>query len=184
MQNQYQEEQTKMTKTIEALKRELATIRAGRANAAILDRVSIEYYGAQTPLAQVASISSPDPRTLVIQPWDMGCLKLIEKEIIAAELGINPQNDGKVIRMCFPPLTEERRKEFIKQVKKIAEESKVTIRNVRRDALEVYKNQKKKSEITEDDYKVIEDDMQELTEKFSKEIDAIAEKKEKELMEL
>lgn len=184
MQNQYQEEQTKMTKAVEALKRELTTIRAGRANAAILDRVSIEYYGAQTPLSQVASISSPDPRTLVIQPWDMGCLKLIEKEIIAAELGINPQNDGKVIRMCFPPLTEERRKEFIKQVKKIAEESKVTIRNIRRDALELYKNQKKKSEITEDDYKIIEEDMQELTEKFSKEIDAVSEKKEKELMEL
>lgn len=184
MKNNYPEQEQKMTKAVEALQREFSAIRAGRANAAVLDRISIEYYGASTPLAQVASIASPDPKTLVIQPWDIGCLKLIEKAINESDLGINPQNDGKVIRIAFPPLTEERRKDLTKQVKRISEDAKVSVRNIRRDAMELFKDQKKKSEITEDDFKVMEEEMQQLTEKYTKDIDAITAKKEKELMEV
>jgi ribosome recycling factor len=173
-----------MTKTIEVLGHEFATLRAGRANAAVLDRVSVEYYGAQTPIAQIASISTPEPRTLVIQPWDGGALKAIEKAIQISDLGINPQNDGKVIRLIFPQLTEERRHELIRQVHKYAEEGKVALRNIRRDAIDAYKTLKKKSEITEDDLKDIEKDFQELIDKHCKDIDALVGKKEKELMEV
>jgi ribosome recycling factor len=173
-----------MDKTIEVLGHEFATLRAGRANAAVLDRVSVEYYGAQTPVAQIASISTPEPRVLVIQPWDGGALKAIEKAIQVSDLGINPQNDGKVIRLAFPQLTEERRHELIRQVRKYAEESKVALRNIRRDAIEAYKALKKKSEITEDDLKDIEKDFHELIDKYCKDIDALVGKKEKELMEV
>ena len=182
MKGNYPEIDQKMTTTMDVLHSDFATIRAGRANAAVLDRITIEYYGAETPLAQVAAISSPDPRTLMIQPWDASCLKLIDKAIQMSDLGINPQNDGKVIRLAFPPLTEERRRDLIKQVKKLAEEAKVAIRNVRRDAIEKAKAQKKKSEITEDDYKIVEVDIQEMTDKYCKEIDVEAAKKEKELL--
>lgn len=184
MQSEYKEFEGKMQKTIEVLKREYATIRAGRANPAILDRISIDYYGTPTPLQQVASISSPEARTLIIQPWDASVIKAVEKAILVSDIGINPQNDGKMLRLNFPPLTEERRKELIKQVFRFAEEAKVAIRNVRREAIEIFKAQKKKSEITEDDFKVSETDIQEMTDNFCKEIDVVAHKKEKELLEI
>lgn len=180
----YPEIEEKMTKRVNGFLGELKTIRAGRANASILDKVSIDYYGTMTPVAQVGSISVPEPRTLVIQPWDASVLKEIEKAINASEIGITPQNDGKVIRMNFPPLTEERRKELVKQVKKYTEEAKVQIRNVRRDAMDDYKKQKKDGDITEDDLKGIEKDIQNLTDKFIKEIDDICADKEKEIIEV
>lgn len=172
----------KMKKTTEVLGNEFDSVRAGRANAAVLDQIRVDYYGTPTPINQIATIATPDPRTLSITPWDSTALKHVEKAILESDLGINPQNDGKVIRLVFPQLTEERRKELIKLVKKYAEESKVAIRNIRRDAVEYYKAQKKKSEITEDDLKDIEKDMQKFTDDYIKEIDAIAEKKEKELL--
>lgn len=180
----YPEIEEKMNKRVDAYHSELKTIRAGRANASVLDKVVIDYYGSPTPVAQVGSISSPEPRMLVIQPWDMTILKEIEKAILKSEIGIAPQNDGKVIRLNFPPLTEERRKELVKQVKKYAEEAKVQVRNVRRDALEDYKAKKKNSEITEDDLKNAEKDIQNLTDKFIKEIDDITAAKEKEILEV
>ena len=172
----------KMQKTIEVVKSDFASVRAGRANAAVLDRITVSYYGTETPIQQVASISVPDPRTLVIQPWDGTLLKAIEKAIQVSDLGINPQNDGKVIRLAFPQLTEERRKELTKQVKKYGEGGKVAIRNIRRDAMEKFKAAKKKSEITEDDLDEYEDDMQKLTDKRCKEIDELTAAKEAELM--
>ncbi len=184
MKGNYAEQEHKMKKTVEVLLHEFGTIRAGRANAGVLDRVTIDYYGTQTPVHQVASISSPEPRVLVIQPWDGSTLKAIEKAIQASDLGINPQNDGKVIRLSFPPLTEERRRDLIKQVHKLSEDAKVAIRNIRRDAIEYYKGLKKKSEITEDDLKIAEDDVQKLTDQYCKDIDAAAVKKEKELLEV
>ncbi len=184
MKQQYAEHEAKMKKTIDVLSHELSTLRAGRANAAVLDRISVDYYGAPTPLAQIASISTPEPRTLTIQPWDASALKLIDKAIQTSDLGINPQNDGKVIRLVFPQLTEERRKELVKQVHKFSEEAKVAIRNIRRDAMEKFKDLKKKSEITEDDLRDVEKDLQEVTDKFCKDIDTMSGKKEKELMEL
>lgn len=180
----YPEVEGKMEKRIDGLVSEFKTIRAGRANASVLDKISVEYYGAMTPINQVGSISSPEPRLLVIQPWDTTLLREIEKAINKSELGITPQNDGKVIRLSFPPLTEERRKELVKKVKKYSEEAKVQIRNIRRDAIEMYKKQKKNSEITEDDLKDIEKDIQELTDKCIKEIDSVTEDKEKEITEL
>lgn len=174
----------KFGKTIEAVKREFASIRAGRANASVLDRISVEYYGAKTPIAQIASISTPDPRQLLIQPWDASALKGIEKAILASDLGINPQNDGKCIRLSFPQLTEERRKELTKQVRKYGEDGKVAVRNVRRDALEQFKAKKKSGELTEDDLKDAEKEMQTLTDKACKEIDRITSEKEAELMSL
>jgi ribosome recycling factor len=173
-----------MQKTVEVLTSEFAGVRAGRANPSVLNKITIEYYGTTTPVNQLATISTPDPRTLVIQPWDASVLKPIEKAIQASDLGINPQNDGRVIRLVFPQLTEERRKELAKQVKKYAEEAKVAIRNIRRDAMEKYKTQKKKSEITEDDFKNIEKDVQKITDDFIKDIDDLAAKKEKELFEI
>ncbi len=172
----------KMRKTIEVVKSDFASVRAGRANAAVLDKILVEYYGVPTPLQQVASISTPDPRTLAIQPWDGSLLKAIERAILTSDLGINPQNDGKVIRLSFPQLTEERRKELTRQVRKYAENGKVAIRNIRRDALETYKDQKKKSIITEDQFKEYEEDLQTMTDKRCKEIDGLTAEKEKELM--
>ena len=180
----YPEIEEKMNKRVEGFNGELKTIRAGRANASVLDKVAIDYYGSMTPVAQVGSISSPEPRMLVIQPWDVSILKEIEKAILKSDIGIAPQNDGKVIRLSFPPLTEERRKELVKTVKKYSEEAKVQVRNVRRDALEDYKDMKKKSEITEDDFKNAEKDIQNLTDKFIKEIDEITAAKEKEILEV
>ena len=172
----------KMQKTIEVVMSDFAGVRAGRANAGVLDKITVEYYGTETPIHQVASISTPDPRTLVIQPWDGTLLKAVEKALLASDLGINPQNDGKVIRLIFPQLTEERRKELTKQVKKYGEAGKVAIRNIRRDAMEKFKAMKKKSEITEDDLKELEEDLQKLTDKRCKEIDDLTAKKEAELM--
>ena len=178
----YPEIEEKMKKRVNGFEGELKTIRAGRANAAVLDKVSVEYYGSMTPIAQVGSISVPEPRMLVIQPWDLSILKEIEKAILASDIGIAPQNDGKVIRLNFPPLTEERRKELVKQVKKYTEEAKVQVRNVRRDALENFKDLKKKSEITEDDLKNAEKDIQKLTDKYVELIDSIYAEKEKEII--
>ena len=180
----YKQFEDKMKKTCEALNAQLATIRAGRANAAVLNQVQVDYYGVPTPIQQVASVSTPDPRSLFIQPWDASLLKGIEKAILASDLGINPQNDGRGIRLVFPPLTEERRRDLVKQTKKYGEESKVAIRNIRRDAIEKFKKQQKSSEMTEDDYKIAEKDIQKLTDDFIKEIDKITERKEKELTEI
>ena len=180
----YIEFESKMKKTAEVLKTQLASVRAGRANAAVLDQITVDYYGVPTPIQQVASVSVPDPRTLMIQPWDASILKGIEKAILASELGINPQNDGRAIRLVFPQLTEERRKELAKQVKKYGEEAKVAVRNIRREAIDKFKKQQKASEITEDDYKTVEKDIQKLTDDYIKEVEGIADKKEKELFEI
>lgn len=180
----YEEFEKKMKKTAEVLTQNFASVRAGRANAAVLDQIEVEYYGTPTPINQIASISTPDPRSLLIQPWDGSSLKSIEKAILASDLGINPQNDGRCIRLVFPQLTEERRKELAKQVRRYAEESKVAVRNIRRDAIEKFKARKKASEITEDDMKIAEKDLQKLTDDWIKEIDKIADRKEKELFEI
>ena len=172
----------KMQKTIDVVMSDFASVRAGRANAAVLDKITVDYYGAPTPLNQVAAISSPDPRSLMIQPWDGTLLKAIEKAIQTSDLGINPQNDGKVIRLAFPQLTEERRKELTKQVRKYGEAGKVAIRNIRRDAMDKFKALEKKSEITEDDRKDYEKELQDITEKRCKQIDELTAKKETELM--
>ena len=172
----------RMLKTIEVVKSNFAAVRAGRANAGVLDRITVEYYGTPTPLNQVANIGSPDPRTLTIQPYDMSLLKAIEKAIQTSDLGINPQNDGRVIRLSFPQLTEERRKELTKQVRKYGEEGKVALRNIRRDAMDDIKKKTKKSELTEDDQKKLEKELQELTDKRCRDIDDLTAKKEKELM--
>ncbi len=174
----------KMKNSIDALSRELAAVRAGRANPAVLDRITVEYYGSQSPINQVANISTPDPRTLSIQPWDPSLLKAIQKAIQVSDLGINPQNDGKVIRLAFPPLTEERRKELIKQVSKTGEKFKVEVRNIRRDAIDKFKSAHKKNEMTEDDLHEAEEEMQKLTDKKIKEVEALIAKKSKELAEV
>ena len=180
----YPEFESKMKKTTEVLSQQLEAVRAGRANAAVLNQISVEYYGVPTPIQQVASVSVPDPRTLMIQPWDASILKGIEKAILASELGINPQNDGRVIRLVFPQLTEERRKELAKQVKKYGEEAKVAVRNIRREAIDKFKKQQKASEITEDDYKTVEKDIQKLTDDYIKEVEGIADKKAKQQYEI
>ncbi len=172
----------KMHKTVEVVKANFASVRAGRANASVLDRINVEYYGTPTPLNQVAAISSPDPRTLTIQPWDGSLLKAIEKAIQTSDLGINPQNDGKLIRLSFPQLTEERRRDLTKQVKKYGEEGKVAMRNIRRDAMEDFKKMTKRSELTEDDQKQLEKELQDMTDKHCKEVDDLTVKKEQELM--
>lgn len=184
MKEQYQVYEDKMKKSIQAVETEFASVRAGRANATVLDRIMVDYYGVPTPIPQIGSISSPDPRTLVIQPWDSTIIKAVEKAIQSSDLGINPQNDGKVIRLNFPQLTEERRKELAKQVAKYAEDGKVAVRNIRREAIDKFKAMQKKSEITEDDLKQAEKDMQDLTDKSCKDIDALKAKKEKELLEI
>lgn len=174
----------KMGKSVNALLNEYAGIRAGRANPAVLDKVTVDYYGVPTPVNQVAAVSVPEARTLLIQPWDKSTMKAIEKAILTSDIGLNPQNDGSVLRLIFPPLTEERRKELVKTVFKYSEEAKVAIRSIRRDAMEKLKDLKKKSEITEDDLKSAEKKMQDLTDKYCKEIDETAAAKEKEIMEI
>ena len=172
----------KMQKTVDVVVSDFAGVRAGRANASVLDKITVDYYGTATPIQQVAAISSPDPRSLMIQPWDSSLLKAIEKAIQTSDLGINPQNDGKVIRLAFPQLTEERRKELTKPVRKYGENGKVAIRNIRRDAMEKFKAMQKKSEMTEDDLKLYEKELQDMTEKRCKQIDDLTAKKEAELM--
>jgi ribosome recycling factor len=176
--------ENKMKKTVEVLQSQYAAVRAGRANPAVLNQISVDYYGVPTPINQIANISTPDARTLTIQPWDTQSMKLIEKAIQASDLGINPQNDGRVVRLVFPQLTQERRNDLIKQVRKYSEEGKVAIRNIRRDAMEYFKGQKKKSELTEDDLKDVEKEMQKLTDDYIKEIDKVTAVKEKELSEI
>ena len=180
----FKEFSRKMDRTLVILQEDFGAIRAGRANARVLDRVEVEYYGVATPVGQVGTISSPDARTLVIQPWDSSLLKKIEKAIQTSDLGINPQNDGRVIRLVFPQLTEERRRELVKQVKKYGEDAKVAVRNIRRDAMDYIKKLKKDSTITEDEQKKAEKDLQELTDKYIKKVDDACAVKEKELMEL
>ena len=172
----------KMKKSIDSVAADFASVRAGRANASVLDRIMVDYYGSPTPIQQIAAISSPDARTLLISPWDSSALKAIEKAIQNSDLGINPQNDGRNIRLNFPQLTEERRKELVKQIRKYAENGKVAVRNIRRDAMEAFKKQEKKSEITEDELKQAEKDLQKLTDESCKALDDLLAKKEKELM--
>lgn len=182
--SEYNEFTAKMEKTVEVMQTEFTTVRAGRANAAVLDQIKVDYYGTATPVHQIASVSAPDARTLMIQPWDASSLKLIERAIQASDLGINPQNDGRVIRLVFPQLTEDRRRELGRQVHKYGEEGKVAVRNIRRDAMEKFKALRKKSEITEDDLKDVEKDMQKITDEYIKKIDDLVSIKEKELYEI
>ena len=184
MQELIKNTEEKMNKTVAVLERDYKAVRAGRANASVLDRVMVDYYGAPTPVQQMAAVSVPEPRVLMISPWDATTLKSIEKAILTSDIGINPQNDGRVIRLAFPPLTEERRKEIVKDVKKMAEENKVAIRNTRRDALEKLKGLKKDNTITEDDVTNGEKKIQTLTDKYCKEIDELAALKEKEILEI
>lgn len=184
MKNDYPELNSKIEKALNFYLEELDSIRAGRANTAVLNKISVDYYGTATPVAQVAAISTPDARTIAIQPWDATLIKDIEKAILASEIGINPQNDGKIIRLTFPQLTEERRKELTKTVSKKSEDCKVVIRGLRRDEIEKFKALKKKSEITEDDLKGIEKDIQDIIDAKIKEIDVLVDKKNKEIMEI
>ena len=172
----------KMGKTVNVLNSDYAAIRAGRANASVLDKIRVDYYGTPTPINQMAAISVAEARILVIQPWDSSTLAPIEKAIQTSDIGINPQNDGKVIRLTFPQLTEERRKELGKEVKKTAEDSRIAVRSIRRDCIDKVKKMEKSSEITEDDLKVAEKKLQDITDKYIKEIDKLAEAKEKEIM--
>ena len=174
----------KMTKSVNALANEYSSIRAGRANPAVLDKVLVEYYGAPTPVTQLAAVSVPEARTLLIQPWDKSALKGIEKAIQTSDIGINPQNDGSTVRLVFPPLTEARRRDLVKGVYKYAEEAKIAVRSIRRDAMDKLKELKKKAEITEDDQKGLEKKLQELTDKYCKEVDELSAKKDKEIMEI
>ena len=174
----------RMEKAIANLRRELASIRAGKASASVLDRLTVDYYGVATPINQVAGISVPEARLIVIQPWDLNLLKEIEKEILKADIGINPNNDGKVIRLAFPELNEERRKEIVKEIRKMAEEAKVAIRSIRREAIDDAREEEKNSIITEDDLKLAENNVQKLTDSKVEEIDKILESKEKEVMSI
>ncbi len=174
----------KMDKSVAALDREFGSVRAGRANPSILDKVSVDYYGVATPVQQVATISVPDGRTIMIQPWDTSLLNAVEKAINIADIGINPNNDGKIIRLSFPPLTEERRKELVKEIHSMSEGGKVNVRNIRRDAIDKIKAMKKNNEITEDDMQNGEKKVQNLTDRFCKEIDNLTSAKEKEIMEI
>ena len=178
----YKNIEERMNKTISVYEEKLSEVRAGRANPAILNKVKIDYYGTPTPINQVAGVSVPEARLIVIQPWDVSVLKDIEKAILASDIGINPNNDGKVIRLAFPELTEERRKELLKDIKKMAEEAKVAVRAVRRDGIDEAKTKQKNSEITEDELKNAENDIQKLTDKKIEEVDKILENKEKEIM--
>jgi len=180
----YPEITSKMDKTMNIYNEDLNAVRAGRANPAILDKLLVDYYGTPTPIPQLASISVPEARTLVVAPWDAGALKEVEKAILKSDLGLTPNNDGKSIRLNFPPPTEERRKELVKGIHKRAEEAKIAIRAIRRDAVEHYKAEKKASAITEDDLKDIEKDIQALTDDYIKEIDVMLGKKEKEVLEV
>ena len=179
---EYKVYEEKMKKSIESVETDFAAVRAGRANASVLNRIMVDYYGTPTPIHQMAAIGSPDPRTLLITPWDATTLRSIEKAIQESDLGINPSNDGKSIRLAFPQLTEERRKDLVKQIHKYTESGKVAIRNIRRDALDNFKKQQKASEITEDELKMVEKDLQKMTDDRCKELDKLLENKEKELM--
>lgn len=172
----------KMGKTVSVLSAEFASIRAGRANSAVLDKIKVDYYGTPTPINQMAAVSVAEARILTIQPWDVSTLHPIEKAIQASDIGINPQNDGRIIRLVFPQLTEERRKELCKDVKKLAEDSRIAVRSIRRDGIDKVKKMEKASEITEDDLKIAEKKLQDLTDKYIKEIDTLADEKEKEIM--
>ncbi|MBQ7936002.1 MAG: ribosome recycling factor [Clostridia bacterium] len=178
----YAEFEDKMKKTLVSLEKDYAGLRAGRANPAVLDRIRVEYYGASSKINEVAAVSVPEPRMLMIQPWDASVLKEIERAILASDIGINPTNDGKVLRLTFPQPTEERRRELAKDAKKFGEEAKVAIRNVRRDALDKFKKQEKAKEITEDELKGIETDIQKMTDKYISEIDKMVGEKEQEIM--
>ena len=180
----YKVYEDKMKKSIDSVAADFASVRAGRANASVLDRIMVDYYGSPTPIQQIASIASPDPRSLVITPWDTSAVRSIEKAIQESDLGINPSNDGKSLRLLFPQLTEERRKELTKQIAKYAEGGKVAIRNIRRDAMEKFKKLEKSGDLTEDDLKIAEKDIQKLTDDMIKKIDALYAAKEKELMEV
>ena len=182
MKQVYENANERMNKTIRALNSEYDSIRAGRANASVLDKIQVDYYGVPTPINQMAAVSVAEARILTIQPWDASTLHVIEKAIQTSDLGINPQNDGRVLRLIFPPLTEDHRKELVKTVGK--EEAKVAIRSIRRDCIEKLKAMKKSSEITEDDLKDGENELQKITDKFIQEINSIADKKEKEIMEI
>ena len=182
LKDEYKVYEEKMRKSIDSVAADFAAVRAGRANASVLDRIMVDYYGSPTPIQQIAAIASPDARALLITPWDGTALKSIEKAIQNSDLGINPQNDGKSIRLNFPQLTEERRKELVKQVRKYGENGKVAIRNIRRDAMDAIKKMEKNSEITEDDRKQAEKDLQKLTDDSCKKVDDLTAKKEKELM--
>ncbi len=182
MKEQYAQFNSKMEKSLNSLAGDFAAVRAGRANPAVLDSIKVDYYGSPTPIPQLATVSVPEAHTIVIQPWDASVLKEVEKAINMSDLGINPNNDGKSIRLSFPPLTEERRKELVKDIHKLAEQGKVAIRNIRRDAVDHFKNLKKNNEITEDDLKGAEKDIQDMTDKFIKNIDKMLADKEKELM--
>ena len=172
----------KMGKTVSVLSDEFASIRAGRANSAVLDKIKVDYYGTPTPINQMAAVSVAEARILTIQPWDVSTLHPIEKAIQASDIGINPQNDGRIIRLVFPQLTEERRKELCKDVKKLAEDSRIAVRSIRRDGIDKVKKMEKASEITEDDLKIAEKKLQDLTDKYIKDIDKLADEKEKEIM--
>ena len=178
----YKQIEEKMEKTINVFAENLSAVRAGRANPAILNKVKVDYYGVETPVSQVAGISVPEARLIVIQPWDTSILKEIERAILASDIGINPNNDGKVIRLSFPELNEERRKELVKDIRKMAEEAKVAIRAIRRDGIDEFKKQQKESLITEDDLRTAEEDIQKITDKKIEEIDNITANKEKEIM--
>lgn len=178
----YNQIEERMEKTISALESNFAEIRAGRANPAILNKVKVDYYGVPTPINQVAGISVPEPRMIVIQPWDASILKAIEKAILTSDIGINPNNDGKLIRLTFPELTEERRKEIVKDIKKLTEEAKISIRSIRRDAMDLAKKEQKDGEMSEDEEKQAEDKIQKITDKKVAIIDELSEKKEKDIM--
>ena len=182
MSNKYPEIEEKMNKAISVLNEQLHTLRAGRANAAVLDKIRVEYYGSMSKISEGAAISVPEPRMLVIQPWDASLIKEIEKAIQTSDIGINPANDGKVIRLIFPQPTEERRRELVKESKKYGEDAKIAVRNIRRDFIEKYKKMQKNNEITEDDLKAAEADIQKMTDSFTKNIDAVISDKEKEIM--
>ena len=182
LKEEYKVYEEKMRKSIDSVAADFASVRAGRANASVLDRIMVDYYGSPTPIQQIASITSPDPRSLVIQPWDSSAVKLIKKAIETSDLGINPQDDGRSLRLAFPQLTEERRKELVKQIHKYGENGKVAIRNIRRDAMDYFKKMEKKSEITEDELKQAEKDLQKMTDDSCRKIDELLAKKEKELM--
>ena len=184
LKDEYKIFEDKMKKSIDSVAADFAAVRAGRANAAVLDRIMVDYYGSPTPIQQIASIGSPDPRSLVITPWDVSAVRAIEKAIQESDLGINPSNDGKSLRLLFPQLTEERRKELTKQIAKYAEGGKVAIRNIRRDAMEKFKKLQKEGELTEDDLKIAEKDIQKLTDEMIKKVDQLYAVKEKELMEV
>ena len=184
LKDEYKVYEDKMKKSVDSVAADFASVRAGRANASVLDRIQVDYYGSPTPIQQIAAISSPDPRALLITPWDSSALKGIERAIQESDLGINPQNDGRAIRLNFPQLTEERRKDLVKQIRKYSETGKVAIRNIRRDAVDHFKKLEKASEITEDDMKAAEKDLQKLTDDSCKKIDELLAKKEKELLEI